>query len=88
MAEFTYNNAKHVNTGYTLFELNYRYHQCIFYKENIDLRSGSKAANELTKKLRNLIVVCKENLKHVQKMQKQAYDKRTKPRNYTLEKKV
>lgn len=26
MAEFTYNNPKNTNIGYTLFELNYGYH--------------------------------------------------------------
>ena len=34
MAEFSYNNAKNISTGHTSFELNYRYHPCIFYEEN------------------------------------------------------
>ena len=34
------------------------------------------------------MVVCCENLYHAQEFQKQAYDKRFKPRSYTLSKKV
>ena len=55
MAEFAYNNAKHASMGYTPFELNCGYHLCIFYKANVDLHSRSKAANELTEELRNLM---------------------------------
>ena len=70
MAEFVYNNAKYTSMGYMPFELNYEYHLCVFYKEDVDPCSRSKAADELTKELRNLIAVCKENLQHAQKLQK------------------
>ena len=56
MTKFAYNNAKYATIGYMPFELNCRYHLCISYKENVDPRSRSKAANELTEELRNLIV--------------------------------
>ena len=62
MAEFAYNNTKYVSTGYTLFELNCGYHLHVSYEEDVDPRSRSKAANELTEKLRNLMAACRENL--------------------------
>ena len=62
MAEFAYNNAKHASTGYIPFELNCRYHPHVSYKEDVDPRFRSKAADELTEKLRNLIATCRENL--------------------------
>ena len=62
MAEFAYNNAKHTRMGYTPFELNCRYHLRISYEEDVDPRSRSKAADELTEKLRNLIATYRENL--------------------------
>ena len=88
MAEFVYNIAKHASTGYMPFELNYRYHPGVSYKEDVDPRFRSKATDELTEKLRNLMAVCRENLQHAQKLQKRANNKGTKPRNYALGKKV
>ena len=88
MAEFAYNNAKHASIGYTCFELNYGYHPCVSYEEDVDSHSRSKAADELTEKLRNLIATYRENLQHAQKMQKQAQDKKTKPRSYAPSEKV
>ena len=41
--------------GYTSFELNCRYHPRVSYKEYIDPYSRSKAADELTEKLKNLM---------------------------------
>ena len=51
MAEFAYNNAKNANTGLTPFKLNCGYHSCVSYKEDLDLRSKSKIAEELSFKL-------------------------------------
>ena len=82
MAEFAYNNAKHANTWYIPFELNCRYHPRVSYKEDIDSRSRSKAADKLTEELKNLIAACRENLQHTQKLQKRAHNKETKPRSY------
>ena len=47
MAEIAYNNAKNMSTGHTPFELNCGYHFWMSYKENINLRSKSKLADEL-----------------------------------------
>ena len=88
MVEFTYNNAKYGSIGYRPFKLNCGYHLCIFYKKNVDSHSRSKTANELTKKLRNLIAICIKNLQHTQELQKQAYNKGTKAKSYALGKKI
>ena len=88
MVEFAYNNAKHASIEYTSFKLNYRYHQHVLYKENIDLRFRSKVADESTKKLRNLIAAYRGNLQYAQELQKQAHDKGTKLRSYASSKKV
>ena len=88
MAESAYNNVKHASTGYTFFEFNCKYHPRVSYKEDINLRSRSKAAIKLTKKLKNLMAAYRENLQHAQKLQKRAHNKGTKPRGYTCSKKV
>ena len=88
MAEFAYNNAKYASTEYTPFELNCKYHLRVFYKEDIDPRSRSKAADELTKELRNLMAACRKNLQYAQKLQKQAHNKGIKTRSYALGEKV
>lgn len=62
MAEFVYNNDKNTDTGYTSFKLNYNYHSCIFYKENIDSSSKSKSFNELTIKFRGFMANRYNNL--------------------------
>ena len=62
MAEFAYNNAKYASIGYTSFKLNCKYHLRVFYKEDVNPDSKSKAANELIEKLRKLMAACKENL--------------------------
>ena len=88
MAEFAYNNAKHASMGYTSFELNCTYHAWVSYEENVDLSSMSKIADELTKELRNLMAVCRENQQHAQELQKRAHDKGTKPGSYAPSEKV
>ena len=64
MAEFAYNNAKNASTGHTPFELNCGYHLRMSYEEKVDSRSKSKSADELLAELRELIIVCQENLHH------------------------
>ena len=75
MAEFAYNNAKNASTGHTLFELNYEYYPQVSYKEDLNLRSKSKIAKDLSSKLQNLMAICQQNLYHAQKLQKQAHNK-------------
>ena len=79
MAEFAYNNAKNASTGHTPFELNCGYHPWVSYKEDVDSRSQSKSADELSAELRELMIVCQENFYHAQEFQKRAHDKGVKP---------
>ena len=88
MAEFAYNNARYASIRYTSFKLNNKYYLYISYKEDVDPHSRSKTADELTKKLRNLMAAWRKNLQHTQKLQKRAYNKGTKPKSYTPSEKV
>ena len=88
MAEFVYNNAKYASIRYTSLKFNYGYHQCVLYKENINPRFRSKAADKLTKELRNLISIYRENLQHAKELQKRTYNKKIKPRSYALGEKI
>ena len=88
MAEFAYNNAKNANTGHTPFKLNCGYYPRVSFEENTDPRSQSKTADELSAKLRELMIVCRENLQHAQELQKQAHDKGVKPKSYAAGDKI
>ena len=66
MDEFANNNAKNASTGHTLFKLNCGYHLQMSYEKDIDPRFKSKSANELSTELRELMIICKENLYHAQ----------------------
>ena len=88
MAKFVYNNAKDASIGHTPFELNYGYHPRILYQEDVNPRSRFKSADELLAELRELMIVCRENLHHPQELQKQAHNKGVKPRTYVTDKKV
>ena len=88
MAEFTYNNAKNTSTNHTPFELNYGYHPQMSYKEDVNSCSQSKLADELLAELREVMIVCQENLYHTQELQKRIHNKRVKPWSYAPGKKV
>ena len=88
MAEFVYNNAKNANTDFMPFELNCGYHPRVSYKEDFDLRSKLRNAEELSSELRELITVCQQNLYHAQELQKQAHNKDVKPKSYVPSDKV
>ncbi len=62
MAEFAYNNAKNASTSHILFELNCGYHLKVSFKEDVDLRSRTRSANEPVKEMRELIEVGCQNL--------------------------
>ena len=51
MVEFAYNNAKNASIGFTPFKLKCRYHPWVFYKEDLNPRSQSKTAEELSSEL-------------------------------------
>ena len=88
MAKFAYNNAKNTSTDHTLFKLNYGYHPCVSYKEDLDPHSKSKTTEKLSSKLQNLMAVYQQNLYHTQEFQKQAHNKGVKPQSYALGDKV
>ena len=88
MVEFDYNNSKNVSTGHTPFKLNCGYQPWMSYKEEVDFRSQSKSADELSEKFREIMIVWCENLHHAQKLQKQAHDKEVKPWSYAPDEKV
>ena len=88
MAEFAYNNARNASTGHTPFELNCGYQPRMLYKEDVDPCSQSKLADELLVELRELMIVCQENLHHAQELQKRAHTKGVKPRSYAPSEKV
>lgn len=46
MTKFVYNNAKNINTSYTLFKLNYGYYLWISYKNDISLCSKLKLVDK------------------------------------------
>ena len=75
MAKFIYNNAKNTNTGHTLFKLNYGFHPCVFFEDNVNPRSRSCFVDKLAKELRELMDICQQNLLHIQELQKRAHDK-------------
>ena len=88
MAEFAYNNAKNASTGFTSFELNCGYYLRVFYKEDLDPCSKSRTAEELSSELRELMIVCQQNLHYVQEFQKRAHNKGVKPQSYAPDDKV
>ena len=88
MAEFAYNNAKNASTSYMPFELNYGYYPWMSYEEEVDPRSNLKSADELSAELRELMIVCRENLHHPQELQKQAHNKGVNLRSYAPDDKV
>ena len=88
MGKFAYNNAKNARIGHTPFELNCGYHPRMSYKEDVDLYSQFKSVDKLSAELRDLMIVCRENLYHAQELQKRAYDKGVKPWSYASNRKV
>ena len=88
MVEFAYNNAKNASTSHTPYELNCGYYLQTSYKKDVDPRSQLNSVDELAIELRKLMILCKENLQHIQKLQKQYHDIHAKPKSYALGDKV
>lgn len=62
MAKFIYNNAKNTSTSHTSFKLNCSYHLWILYKDDINPCFKSKSIDDLSIELKELIIICQENL--------------------------
>ena len=88
MAEFAYNNSKNASIGPKPFEMNCGYQPQMLYKEKVNLRSKSKSVDKLAEELKELIIICGENLHHAQEFQKQTINKRVKLRSYVPGEKV
>ena len=88
MAEFAYNNAKNASSGHTLFELNCGYHLRMSYEDDVDHHSKAKSADNLSVKLRELMIVCRKKLYHAQELYKQVQNKTVKPRSYAADNQV
>ena len=57
MAEFIYNNIKNTNNSDILFELNYRYHPRVLFKDKTNSHLRSNSTNKLAEELRELIKI-------------------------------
>lgn len=88
MAEFTYNNAKNVNTSYIFFEINCGYHPYVSLEYKVDFYLKFSLGDKLIKALRELLSNCRKNLLHAEKLQKRVHDKGVKPCSYALGKKI
>ena len=86
--EFAYNNAKKASTGYMPFELNCGYLFRMLYEEEVDPRSKSKSADELSIELRKLMIVYCKNLHHAHEPQKRDNNEGVKPTSCTSNEKV
>ena len=75
MTEFVYNNTKNTSISHIYFKLNYGFHLYVFFKKDINFYLRFCLAEELTKELRDLILIYQQNLIYTQKLQKQAYNK-------------
>ena len=70
------------------FEFNCKYYPYVFYKEDVNSRFKSKAADELTEKLRILMAIYRKKLQHIQELQKQSHNMETMSKSYVPNKKV
>ncbi len=73
---------KNANTRHIPFESNCGYYPHTSYQEDVDLYSQLKSVKKLANKLRDLIMICRENVYHIQKLRKLYHDKATKSRSY------
>ena len=60
----------------------------MFYKEKVNSYFKSKSANKLLAEIRQLMIICWENLHHVQELQKQAHNKGVKHWSYAPNEKI
>lgn len=58
MAKFAHNDTKNASTSHAPFEPECGYHPRVSYKEDINPRFKSKAANGLAGELKDLIALC------------------------------
>lgn len=65
IAEFTYNNIKNMSTGHTSFKLDCSYHPHVSFENKINTHLKFSLANILVQELRELMLICKQNLLYI-----------------------
>lgn len=68
--------------GHILFEVNCSYHLRDSYKKDVDLNSKSRSEDTIGIPLLELMFVCKDNLKYVEKLEKRFHNKFVKLESY------
>lgn len=82
IAYFVYNNAKNANIFYILFKLNYGYYLCICFENKTNSCWKVYLTNKLVEELRDLILICQQNLFNIQEVQERVYDKGVQSKSY------
>lgn len=62
LVKYIYNNIKNANIDHILFELNCKYYSYVFLQKNTNSSSKFGLAIELTKQLRNLLLIYQQNI--------------------------
>lgn len=88
IVKFFYNNPKNNIINHTSFKLNYYYHPRTSYEKNVDPHLQSKFANKIVIVVRDQIMICKNNLKQTQELEKLFYNKYIKRKSYSSGEKV
>lgn len=70
MPEFAYNNARNTSIGLIPFKLNCSFYARRLYKKNFNSQSKFQVIDIFAKHLGELAAICKKNLQHTQKFQK------------------
>lgn len=58
MIKFVNNYVKNTSFGYMSFELNYDYHLCVYFKDDINLFSKFYSTDKLAIEQKYLILIC------------------------------
>ena len=66
MAKFTYNNVKNASTGHISFKLNFVFYLQMLYEAKVDSCFKFKSADEISAKLRELMIIFQKNLHYAQ----------------------
>lgn len=88
MTEFIYNKTKNTSSNHISFKLKFNYYHYVFFKDKTNQHSKFCSINKLSKKLKELILICLHNLFNTHKLQKQTYDKDVKLWCYILANKI
>lgn len=88
MAEFAHNNTRNGNTNHISFDLNCGYLPSVSFKAKVDACSKFYSGGKLAKELKELIIICQQNLLYAQELQKRAHNKSVKSYRYVSGEKI